>query len=246
MRTLLVTAVVAFACACKSTEAPSAEGSDDLEGAGSLGVSKPAPERVVAVGDLHGDLDATRRALRLAGAIDKTDKWIGGKLVVVQTGDQIDRGDQDREVLELVERLKNDAPKTGGQFIALVGNHEIMNDELDFRYVTKSGLAEFSDVEAEDPWVETELLPLLKSSQRGRAAAFFPTGTYAQMLARRPVMVRVGDSIFVHGGIEPSWIQKTGGLDAINSDTAAWLRGEKENPPKAITANDGPLWSRLY
>ena len=33
----------------------------------------PGVPRIVAVGDLHGDLDATRRALTLAGAIDEGD-----------------------------------------------------------------------------------------------------------------------------------------------------------------------------
>src|SRR5690349_1495369 len=46
----------------------------------------PAPERLVAIGDVHGDYEATRRALRLAGATDENDRWIGGELVIVQTG----------------------------------------------------------------------------------------------------------------------------------------------------------------
>ena len=47
-------------------------------------------KRIVAMGDLHGDLGATRKALRLAGAIDEVDRWIGGDLIVVQTGDHQD------------------------------------------------------------------------------------------------------------------------------------------------------------
>jgi hypothetical protein len=46
--------------------------------------------RIVAFGDVHGDLEATRSALRLARAIDEEDRWIGGELIVVQTGDQLD------------------------------------------------------------------------------------------------------------------------------------------------------------
>lgn len=44
----------------------------------------PAVPRLVAIGDVHGDLDKTRRAFRLAGATDESDRWIGGQLVVVQ------------------------------------------------------------------------------------------------------------------------------------------------------------------
>src|SRR5688500_6932282 len=60
--------------------------------------------RVIAIGDLHGDLAATRRALRLAGAIDEHDRWIGGDLVVVQTGDQLDRGDDEQAIVDLLGR----------------------------------------------------------------------------------------------------------------------------------------------
>jgi hypothetical protein len=96
----------------------------------------PAAGRIVAIGDLHGDLNATRQALRLAGAIDASDQWIGGDLVVVQTGDQLDRGDNEQEILDLFERLASQAAKTGGAVYSLNGNHELMNAVFDFRYVT--------------------------------------------------------------------------------------------------------------
>ena len=70
--------------------------------------------RIVAIGDLHGDLDATRRVLRLARAIDDDDRWIGGSLVVVQTGDQLDRGDDERAILDLLKRLSEEARQAGG------------------------------------------------------------------------------------------------------------------------------------
>ena len=69
--------------------------------------ARPAPPRLVAIGDLHGDLDATRRALRLAGAIDAKDAWIGGKLMVVQTGDAtlVAHKSQAQKVKQLVAKL---------------------------------------------------------------------------------------------------------------------------------------------
>ena len=44
----------------------------------------PAAPRVVAIGDLHGDLQKTRRAFRLAQLVDSEDRWTGGSTVVVQ------------------------------------------------------------------------------------------------------------------------------------------------------------------
>src|SRR5262245_15699758 len=73
---------LSFLACSNANDADSASAESEQNGAGSLGVPKPSPDRTVAIGDLHGDLDAARRALRLAGAIDANDKWIGGKLVV--------------------------------------------------------------------------------------------------------------------------------------------------------------------
>ena len=84
-------------------------------------LSRPAPERIVAIGDLHGDLDHARRGLRLAGVVDEQDRWIGGSAVLVQTGDEIDRGDDDRDILDRIEDLKAQAALAGGEVIALSG-----------------------------------------------------------------------------------------------------------------------------
>jgi hypothetical protein len=46
----------------------------------------PAPERLIAIGDIHGDLSKARAALRVAQVLDANDHWIGGKTVVVQVG----------------------------------------------------------------------------------------------------------------------------------------------------------------
>lgn len=210
---------------------------------GSLAISKPAPERVVAIGDLHGDLESTRRALRLAGAIDDKDAWVGGKLVVVQTGDAIDRGDDDRTILDLLEKLKAEATKAGGELLAMVGNHEIMNAELDFRYVTKGAFSAFSNVTPKDEGA-AQKASALETEQRGRALAFLPGGPYAKMLASRPAVARVGDTIFAHGGVLPKHVKA--GLDAINDGARAFLLGEKTSLPKDLSAEDGPLWTRMY
>src|SRR6187551_1519251 len=87
----------------------------------------PAAERVIAIGDLHGDVSALRAALRLAGAIDEAGKWIGKSLVVVQTGDQLDRGDDEPQILDLFQRLRTEAAAAGGAVHVLNGNHEVMN-----------------------------------------------------------------------------------------------------------------------
>jgi hypothetical protein len=205
-------------------------------------LSRPAPARLVAIGDLHGDLEVTRKALRLAGAIDAGGKWVGGKLVVVQTGDMIDRGDGDRAILDLLGRLRGEAKQAGGDVLLLSGNHELMNVASDFRYVTPGGFTTFVDVRPTGP--KAPMLAELEPAKRGRTAAFVPGGPYAAMIADWPIMMKVGDSVFVHGGILPKHVAY--GLDRMNDEVRAWVLDKRPEPPAVVVAEDGPVWTRGY
>ena len=83
--------------------------------------------RVVAMGDLHGDIQATLRTLTYAGLIGEQRQWIGGNATLVQLGDILDRGDSEFECWTLFQRLKDEAPASGGRVVTLCGNHEVMN-----------------------------------------------------------------------------------------------------------------------
>lgn len=193
---------------------------------------RPLSGRLVAIGDVHGDMDATRRALRMAGAIDESDQWIGGTLTLVQTGDVLDRGDDEQEILDLFIQLKKSAAKSGGSVIQLNGNHELMNAMGDFRYVTRGGYLDF----IEGP------LPLELTAQ-ARAEAFLPGGRYAKVLSDNDMVAVVGDTVFVHGGVMPQFV---GALEKQNRDSRCFLLGEMPQPPTSVTDPEGPLWSRDF
>lgn len=115
-----------------------------------------------------------------------------------------------------------------------------MNVELDFRYVTNGGWTDFADV----PYDNSD--PLLQdypAYQRGRVAAFRPGGPYALLLAGHNMVMQVGDTVFVHGGVLP-W-HASMGLARINSDVQAWMRGEADAPERWISG-DAPVWTRVY
>jgi hypothetical protein len=208
----------------------------------SLTFSACAPQkRIVAFGDVHGDLEVTRSALRLAGAIDSDDRWIGGELIVVQTGDQLDRGNDEQAILDLFEKLRVEAAAAGGAYYALLGNHELMNVRGDLRYVTEGGFADFEDAvkyEVDDPRLEG-----FEPHQRARMAALLPGGPYARLLAQRNVILVLGDNVFVHGGVLPSHVAY--GIDRINSEAKDWLEGKTELPA-ILEGSDSPQWTRLY
>lgn len=189
-----------------------------------LPLRRPQPERLVAIGDLHGDLAGTRSALKTAGAIDDADNWIGGKLVVVQTGDVLDRGDDEQAILDLLFALEGKAKAAGGELIFLNGNHELMNAAGDFRYVTRGSRDAFGD----------------------RVKSLAPGGEYAKKLARYDVVTIVGDTVFSHAGpVGPFATQ----LAEVNLTSRCWLDGQlggAEDPPIAMTSEDSPVWTRAY
>jgi calcineurin-like phosphoesterase family protein len=205
-----------------------------------LPLRRPMPKRLVAIGDLHGDLGGTRAALRAAGAIDASDRWIGGALTIVQTGDVLDRGEDEQAILDLIARLETEAAAAGGAVIALIGNHELMNAALDFRYVTPGGYADFDDVAGLD-LARWDSVP---ERARHRVAALAPGGLYAKWIAKHDVIAIVGDTVFSHAGVLGEWAQH---VDDVNRSSRCWLDGQAGGPeaaPPAMTSSESPVWTR--
>jgi len=124
----------------------------------------------------------------------------------------------------------------------LNGNHELMNAAGDLRYVTAGGLLDFSDVPGVD--INDPRGQRIPPQQRGRFLSFMPGAPYAQRLAERNVIQQVGDTVFVHGGVLPEHVRY--GIDRINAETQAWLRGEAPPPRSVIADDESPVWTRRY
>lgn len=110
-------------------------------------ITEPRPRftrRIVAVGDIHGDIYNAGRVLQMAGVVDEDGNWSGNVDVFVQTGDIVDRynmflavfpnwltiyirGDDTIELFQWMEDLRAQAHGMGGEVITLLGNHEWMN-----------------------------------------------------------------------------------------------------------------------
>lgn len=211
----------------------------------------PAVDRVVAIGDVHGDVGALRQVLSKAGVLGSDGGWSGGKSVLVQVGDQLDRGDGERQVYDVLFRLQDEAPKSGGAVHILLGNHELMNATLDFRYVTAGGFADFFRMKRPrlpDHAALRAAIRALPPQMRARARAIVPGGPLAAQLASRAqVAVIVGDNVFVHAGLTPAHLgaKAFDSLHALNKATSDFLRGHAPLPPM-LAGGDGPVWNRTY
>lgn len=211
--------------------------------------SQPAPPRIVAVGDIHGDYDALRAILHEAGLVDDAGRWTGGDTVLVQTGDYTDRGEKVREVLDFLMALETKARAAGGRVEVLLGNHEAMNLIGMLKDVEPRAYKRFVDDRSEErraaAYEKTVSLAKARASEIAMAGdreltvppvyhppsreewmeahppgmieyveALGPKGTYGRWLRSRPAMLRVGDTLFVHGGINPDFAPKS--ADAAN------------------------------
>ena len=116
----------------------------------------PDYNKIIAIGDIHGDYNALLLVLIKAKIIDKNNKWIGGNTHVVQIGDILDRkprnldkNDEDSEfkIISLILKLQLESYQYGGGFHPVIGNHELMNILGIFDYVSPMGMGHFKSKE---------------------------------------------------------------------------------------------------
>lgn len=188
-----------------------------------IGVPPSEPSRVVAIGDVHGAYDALLRILSAAGLVDTAGHWRGGTATLVQVGDLIDRGPDDRRVLELMMALEEEAARDRGRVVVILGNHEVMNLHGDLRYVARAAFESFAAPNSQarleaayEAYLQLEPLDTEASTETWQSflarhpvgylehrEAFGPKGRIGKWLRKRQALVKIGDVVFAHGGIHP-------------------------------------------
>jgi hypothetical protein len=230
--------------------------------------AKPDPARIVAVGDLHGDYDAWEAIARAAGLVDAKGRWAGGSTVLVQMGDVADRGPDSLKIIRQLRKLQREARGKHGEVIALVGNHEAMNMTGDLRYVHPGEYRAFTNRDSEavrnriydvnkaaietayrvktpamtadairQAWMTANPVGMLEHQ-----AAWGPDGEIGKWIIGNPAVVKLGDSLFVHGGISAAYTQFS--PEQINRRVADALQARDEAPTSIINDPAGPLWYR--
>ena len=194
-------------------------------------------ERVVAVGDVHGSYNKLVRLLNGVELVDESWNWIGGSDHLVLVGDLVDRGPGDRAVLDLLRTLQVQAAEAGGRVHVLNGNHEVMNLVRDLRYVNPDGYADFAAEENakqrksafkrfkrryDGDDAEAAFEERYPPGYFARLAAFDPKGEYGSWLLEQPILVKINDVLFVHGGLTER--VAAFGLDEINRQVMSMLK----------------------
>lgn len=228
-------------------------------------------ERIVAIGDLHGDYDHYIATLQAAGLVDKKGKWSGGETHLVQTGDIPDRGPDTREIIEHITRLAKQARRKGGMVHNLIGNHEAMNVYGDLRYVSAGEYEAFvtnrseslrdryfeaymNNLEAQDPETVAALPENYREEWNAKYPlgwvehrmawdpAWNPEGEYVEWVLDKKVAIQINDIIFLHGGISGFYCQNT--LESLTAMVRDSLADFDPAQPGIVEDEFGPLWYR--
>ena len=192
--------------------------------------------RIIAIGDVHGDLDIAVRSFKIANLIDNNNNWIAEPpdTVVVQVGDQLDNyrpnifsvydddhqdigseknhmNGEDVQVMDFFDEMHRKASKQGGGVYSLLGNHEILNVIGRYEYVSRRDM----NVERYNNVDGDEIIgPFSRNSLFSMGTDTRSPGPLCEKIAcSRPAVLVIGDIIFVHAGILPNVGRELGELD---------------------------------
>ncbi len=225
-------------------------------------------QRIVAVGDLHGDFQAWLTIARAAGLIDAQNHWAGGSTTLVQMGDVTDREPDSLQIIRNLQQLQREAPRKGGKVIVILGNHEAMNLLGDNRYTTPGEYQAFVDTgsqarrdrvyevnrqaaeelyRAKDPKITPDEVRAKWMSDHPlgwveHRLAWSPAGALGQWATRSPAVVKIDGTLFAHGGVSAEYSRIP--LEEINRRVAAAMAKADDSPSSILTDPLGPLWYR--
>ena len=178
---------------------------------------------------------------------------VAARTVVVQLGDLADRGDDTKVLFTLFERLP---AIIGWRTETIIGNHELMAHRGDIHDSSRQDLKSFG-------------------GKRRRNKAFSVTGDlWRGITARSGMVIRFGgagestavdsaDTLFVHAGVDPSWlarltrlsfdVMKPGGdfpqvdIDKLNTIVRKLgTESESDMFSEALADSSSPVWTRIF
>ena len=175
-------------------------------------VRSSAPERIYAIGDIHGRLDLLDRAI---AAIRRDIEEHGPAALTVTLGDYIDRGPQSRGVLDRL--IENPFPTP---YVALKGNHEEML--ADFLADSATGPYWGSQGGLETMCSYGVRVGTLTNFARARdeLRAALPEA-HVQFLRSLKTSLSRGKYFFCHAGVRPGMP-----LDRQSEDDLLWIRDD--------------------
>jgi Calcineurin-like phosphoesterase len=219
-------------------------------------------ESVVAIGDLHGNYSGFFRILQYLELIDHAGHWMAPGRHLVQLGDVLGRGGEPGKIYALLHQLEKEAAEQGGGVHMLLGNHEILsvrgtlvyNTPAEFKDIADWGPVSFGPVESITASRDWTPVPTDREKYEKRLAMMgcdifqrylHPRGPIGEWLMSRPTALILGDTLFVHGGLNRNHglIE----LAALNREVRDEVLSTVHGRQMATRlVKDGPQWNREY
>lgn len=186
----------------------------------------------LAISDMEGNLKGFLKLLKAGKVIDDQFNWTFGDGHLVLTGDFFDRGTQVTELLWFIYSLEEKAKAAGGYVHFVLGNHEIMNLNGDFRYVHPRYMEHAS-------LMKLDYLVLFdEQSELGR------------WLRTKNIVEKIGDVLYMHGGISSEVNQFNAASPKINELARPYYGDTSYAYPniyvEILYSELGPFWYRGY
>ncbi|NAS30729.1 hypothetical protein GTQ40_07080 [Flavobacteriaceae bacterium R38] len=188
---------------------------------------------IAAISDIHGQYKTVIKLLKNNRIIDKDKNWSFGNGHFVITGDVFDRGPRVTEVLWFLYNLEKQAEQAGGKVHLLLGNHDVMVLNGNLRSIHPK-------------YAETS-----KILGKPFHSLFNDSSVLGNWLRTRPVLIKINDLLFTHGGFHPDLVSKGLSLNQINSKfkkelIAEELPGNRSELGNYLHRRNGPIYYRGY
>jgi hypothetical protein len=221
----------------------------------------PAANRIIAIGDVHGDIKLVIDSLEISNIIIRTNdknnsisvnldgktyyyEWIGKNAVVVQVGDQNDscrskNGSCDHVIKDTADDIK---------ILNLYTNLNVLAKKNGGAVYSLIGNHEIMNAEGNFSYTSNVNVDIFKNymdpysgkkfsnALEARTHAFKPGNEYAKFMGctRQSVLI-IGDFMFIHAGIEKEFLQNFRGrhnLHKLNKIVRNWLLNTLSNVDK--------------
>lgn len=189
------------------------------------------PEQVFALSDIEGEFAAGRALLIAGNVIDSQYNWTFGKGHLVIPGDLFDRGVDVLPWLWLLYSLETKALAAGGYVHVLLGNHDIMQLNGDYRYT------------------DARFFKHAWTLGRGIRTVFGEDTELGRWLRSKNIVERTGNYLFMHAGLSPEVLRLQWSPEEINTRCRPWYAADRKTVPDSLLCffdSRSPFWYRGY
>ncbi|PLX19081.1 MAG: hypothetical protein C0599_11350 [Salinivirgaceae bacterium] len=189
------------------------------------------PDRIFAASDIEGNLYAFHKLLKANQIIDQKSNWTFGNGHLVLVGDFVDRGLNVTQCLWLIYKLEKQAKEQGGFVHFILGNHEILN------------------LKGKNHHVRSKYTKLADKLGLDYTSDFYgDKSELGKWLRTKNTIEKIGDILFVHGGISQNLINLNLSIDEINQIVRnnIGLSNYSDSTSIVVHGINGPLIDRGF